>query len=632
MAKLMERLRRRDRAMLSVAGIALAVVGFFALNLFATLEFGAIRLDLTRNGNYTVSRGTKDMLAGVTEPITLRLYSSRALLSRVPGCQAYAQRVRETLEGYARLSGGSIRLEVVDPEPFSPEEDQAAAFGISAVPFDSAGGRGFFGVVGTNSTDDTQVIPLLAPDREPFLEYDLTRLVYDLAHPEKPVLAVLDGSGIGGTPEGGYQPAQMYLQIEQFFDVRLLAGDVAAIDDDAAVLMIVHPYELGDATLLAIDRFVHAGGPALVFVDPLAENKQIQAQMGVPRPDVASNLARLMTAWGVALAPGKVVGDAAAAMRVQTTNNGREVITNYLPWISLGRDAVAPDDPVTAPVEVLRLFSAGALESLAGATTTFEPLVRSSAKSMLIDQFELLDPDPVGLLGRFAPSGQNYVLAARITGDAPSAFPDGLAEGGEATGEAVPGAAHSPIAVIVVGDVDMLEDNAWLSAQGGTDARLAVPIAHNADFVLNALENLAGGAVLAELRGRGLVDRSFTTVKRIRAAAETKYMATVNELSTALDEAQSRLQSLDVGEQTAAGTSLLLTPEQQATVREFRGQVMNLRGQLREVQRALNRDIERLETWVALINIAAVPVLVAVCAGAIALWRTSRRRRAQARA
>jgi ABC-type uncharacterized transport system involved in gliding motility auxiliary subunit len=637
-------LRRMNRGTLTVVGVALAIVCFLAVNLFSTLELGAARLDLTENGLYTLSDSTAAMLKGIKEPVKLRLYSSRQLLESNPALKPYAARVREMLASYVKLSGDRISLEIIDPEPFSPEEDRAAAFGLRGLPYDATGNRGYFGLVGTNTTDDTSTLPFLAPDREAFLEYDLTRLVYDLAHPDKPVVALLDGIGINGGPQSNYRPWQIYAQMQQFFDVRIMAGDIDKIGDDVKALVIVHPHDFSDKTQFAIDQFVLRGGPAMVFVDPLAENMQRNAQMGGPPPNVASNLDRLMKAWGIALSPDKVVGDRRAAMQVQAMSNGRAVITQYLPWLTLDKGALDQNDVVTGQLEVLRLFSAGALVQLPGATTKLVPLVQSSPDSMLIDAQQLqMMPDPAGLMNAFQPSGLSYPIVARVSGPAKSAFPDGppaLPKAADADGTstaataattepAVPALKESsqPINLVVVADVDMLSDEAWLNIQQGGDAQLAAPIAHNADLVINAIENLAGGAALANLRGRGLSSRPFTTIDRIRSEAEAKYLATQEELSKELEGAQKKLASLETDPKAGAGGAVLLTAEQQETVRTFRNQVLTLRAQLREVQRALQQDIEQLQNWVMLANIAAVPAIVAIVALIVALWRRARRQR-----
>src|SRR5262245_13817242 len=641
---MLERLRRMDRGTLTIVGIVLAIVCFFAVNLFAALKLGGDRVDLTANRIYTLSSGTTGMLKAVKEPVRLRFYASRALLDGNPGLKPYAARVRQMLESYAALAHGNITLETIDPEPFSPEEDRASAFGLQGIPYDSSGNRGYFGLVGTNTTDDTGSIAFLNPQREPFLEYDLTRLVYDLAHPEKPVVAVIDGLGINGSPQSNYRPWQLYTEMQEFFDLRMMAGDIDKIGDDVKALMVIHPTGLSGKTQFAIDQYVLHGGPALLFVDPLSEKMLRNAQGGQPPTDFASDLAPLFKAWGVELAPNKVVGDGSAALRVQAQSNGRDVITQYLPWLNLDQSAVDANDVVTSQLQVLRLFSAGALLPIKGASTKLEPLVQSSADSELIDADKLqFMPDPAGLMNEFKPDGQRYAMAGRVTGKVKSAFPDGppLAAATAAAGAQPAAADPAPAArlkesaqlinVMIVTDTDMLADDAWLDVRNGGDPRTAMPVAHNADFVINALENLAGGAALANLRGRGLSERPFTTVERIRTDAETRYLATQDKLSKELDDAQNKLASLETSDKSGA-SSELLNAEQQQTVRDFRNQVMNLRSQLREVRRALNRDIDRLETWVVLVNIAAIPIVMALVALIVALWRRALRRRPRAAA
>jgi ABC-type uncharacterized transport system involved in gliding motility auxiliary subunit len=628
-----------ERRTLTILGVVLAIVCFLAVNLFATLELQSDRLDLTQSRIYTLSQGTKTVLGEMKEPVTLRLYLSRPLTDAQPSLKPYATRVREMLDTYAGLANGRIKLEVVDPEPFSPEEDRATGYGLRGVSYDSAGNAGYFGLVGTNSTDDTDTIPFFAGDREPFLEYDLTRLVYNLAHPEKPVVALIDGIGMAGGPQNGYRPWQVLGQMQQFFNVRTLAGDLDKIDDDVKVLLLVHPHDLSDKTLFAIDQYVLRGGRALVFLDPLAEQMMRNQQMGMPPQGVASNLDKLLKAWGVELVPGKVVGDRGSALQVQAMSNGRDVVTQYLPWLDLGADSLDHNDAVTGELEVLRILSAGALKSTPGATTKLTPLVQSSADAELLDSEELqLMPDPVRLLTDFKPSGERYVLAGRLSGPVKTAFPDGPPPAALAAGAATPPSpapaaflkeSKQPVNLVLVSDADMLADTSWLNMQNVMGSTLGVPIANNADFAINAVENLAGGEALVGLRGRGLSGRPFTTVEKIRDAAEAKYRATEEQLNTQLQDVQTKLASLQTDDK--GNGEQLLTPAQQDTIRQFRSQVLTIRGQLREVQHALRQDIDRLETRLMLANIGLVPLIVAVLALGLAVWRRARAgRRARA--
>ncbi|HET6221507.1 MAG TPA: Gldg family protein, partial [Dongiaceae bacterium] len=455
---------------------------------------------------------------------------------------------------------------------------------------------------------------------------------------------LIDGIGMAGGPQNGYRPWQVLGQMQQFFNVRTLAGDLDKIDDDVKVLLLVHPHDLSDKTLFAIDQYVLRGGHALVFLDPLAEQMMRNQQMGMPPQGVSSNLDKLLKAWGVELVPGKVVGDRGSALQVQAMSNGRDVVTQYLPWLDLGADSLDHNDAVTGELEVLRILSAGALRSTQGATTKLTPLVQSSADAELLDSEALqLMPDPVRLLTDFKPSGERYVLAGRLSGPVKTAFPDGppaVAPAAPATGTtgATPPSpaptaflkeSKQPINLVLVSDADMLADTSWLNMQNVMGSTLGVPIANNADFAINAVENLAGGEALVGLRGRGLSGRPFTTVEKIRDAAEAKYRATEEQLNTQLQDVQTKLASLQTDDK--GNGEQLLTPAQQDTIRQFRSQVLTIRGQLREVQHALRQDIDRLETRLMLANIGLVPALVALAALGLAVWRRVRAgRRARA--
>src|SRR5688500_9806163 len=233
-----------DRRRLPVVGVALAVVCFLALNTFGGLSLRNLRLDLTENRQFTLSEGTERLLAGIEEPITLRLYASKALREANPFLGSYADRVHDLLRTYADAAGGKIAVEYIDPEPFSPEEDRAVGFGLQPVALDAGGTSGYLGVAGTNSTDDVDVLPVLSPEREAFLEYDLTRMVNNLAHPDKPVVALVSSLPVNGDPAMQYRPWQVMQELGQFFDVRFMGGDIQRFEDDVDALMLVHPQAL----------------------------------------------------------------------------------------------------------------------------------------------------------------------------------------------------------------------------------------------------------------------------------------------------------------------------------------------------------------------------------------------------
>src|SRR5215470_371796 len=255
----------------------LGAVVFVCLNIVSAQVFRNARVDLTQQHLYSLSQGTRTMLGDLKEPLHFRLFMSSGLTKQAPQLAAFAGRVRALLDSYVAAAKGNIILEVIDPRPFSEDEDRAVAFGIDG--FTGTGGqRLFFGLAATNSTTGRATIRAFAPDREAFLEYDLTRLVSELGRRGKPVVALLDGLGLAGNPMMRLPEQQVLTQMKQFFDVQPVSVEVEKLPDDTRALMVVHPQDLNEKTLYTIDQWVMAGNATMIFVDPFAEN-----QLG-PRP------------------------------------------------------------------------------------------------------------------------------------------------------------------------------------------------------------------------------------------------------------------------------------------------------------------------------------------------------------
>lgn len=610
-----------DRNRLAALSIGLAAILFLSVTLLLRNTLPAARLDLTEQGLFTLSDGTRQTLAKLEEPVRVRLYASRGLLEQAPQLSTYAERVRELLGTYAALSNGRLVLEIIDPEPYSPEEDRAVAFGLRGVPLGGGAGRGFFGLAATNSTDDQEIIEFLAPERESYLEYDLTRIVHALASPGKPAVAVIDGLGLNGGPTTGWQPLQVQAQLAPFFEMTTLGGDIDRIDPKTAVLLVIHPQNLSDRTLYAIDQYVLGGGRALVFVDPLLEG-QAMPRPGMPPQPTESDLPKLFGAWGVEFSSAQVVGDRRNALEVQTVSDGRPVVARHLAWLAIQQDGLNPNEPAVAALSNLTLTSAGAFSLKDGATATLVPLVSSSADSSPL-ALDLVAPgaDITRMAAGFRPGGKSHILAGRLEGTLNTAFPDGPPQGAPADAkEKHLATSAKPASVVLVGDADLLTDRTWIQVRDLFGQRVGMPFADNAAFAANLLETLAGADALVGLRSRGQSARPFEKVRALQAAADERFRATEQELMAKLREAEDRLAKLSTPEQGDA----LLTPEQQAEIERFRAEMLETRAKLREVQHALHADIDALETRVVLLNTVAVPLLVALL-GAAWLLRRPRR-------
>ena len=601
------------RVIYSGAGLLLIALAFLAFNIVSGLAFTNARLDLTEQKLYTLSDGTRSILDELESPIELQFFYSDAAVRELVALRNYARRVEELLRAYERAAGGQLKLRVIDPQPFSEEEDRAAELGLQAVPLDRGGDKVYFGLAGSNAEGNTQTIPFFPLDQEEFLEYEISRLLQSLSAPQLPVVGVLSGLQINGGFDMRSQqatPPWMVLEnIRQLFHIESLKPDIDLIPPHVSTLLLVHPKQLPEQTLHAIDQFVLRGGKLLAFVDPFSEADPGSAMgPGGFAEDRASELEPLLRAWGLRMPADQVVADAAYAMSVGVGAERRAV--RHPGWLSLPRQALDAEDVTTAALESLTLASSGYLEPLEGATTRFTPLLRSSGYAMPVEAGRLaMLQNPEELLRGLEPTGEHYTLAARIQGPAKTAYPEGI-EGQEQGLKESAG-----INVIVVADTDLLSDRMWVQVQDFFGQRLPQPWADNGSFVVNALDNLSGSDALISVRSRGRSARPFVVVEELQRQAENRFREKEEVLQARLAETEEQLaelQSLDPEQ------SLELTPEQQAALQGYMQEKLRIRKELREVRYQLNADIDALGRTLKFLNIALVPLLLTL--GVLGLW------------
>jgi ABC-type uncharacterized transport system involved in gliding motility auxiliary subunit len=635
-----DKIRNTDRAALAWATVVLSIVFFISFNTLVNTVFTSTRLDLTEDKLFTLSDGTREVLAELEEPIDLRFYYSEKFDEIGPDIARHSDRVRELLDEYERLSEGKVRVEIFDPQPFSTEEDLAVSDGLQGLPFDQSGARAYFGVSGTNSTDDIDSIGYLAPERSPFLEHDITRLISNLADPEKPIVAVLTDLAMQGTQFDDFTPWLTIDGMRQFFNVKFLDKDATELPEDISILVVVGAHTIQDELLYEMDQFVMNGGPALIFADPFAESMALSGPAAgqLPPPGVAqAAIEPLLNAWGVTVERGQFVANLDDAVRVgfPDPENGQQVAVDYVAWLDMQGARFSQDDAITAQLQRIVVSSSGAFMSAEGAETTLEPLIFTTANSDLMSAFDVSQqPNPIALRDKFESQDTVFNLAARLTGPVKSAFPNGPSakalEGidDEAKKDEVR-AAHKtvgvkPANIILVGDADMLADQNWAQVRDVAGERVTVPTANNADFFINALDNLRGKQGLVSLRGRGLAIRPFQVIVEMRNEADNKFRSKEQELLGRIAEVQLSIERMQREEQT---TGVLLTSQQQAEIDKFRLAMLDQRKELRDVQRSLREDVESLQRDVRLINIWAVPILIALLAMILAVIRRIRRAR-----
>ncbi len=661
---------RLDRKTLAWGAIALAAVLTLSVNLISSLVFKNVRADVTADRLFTISDGTKNVLAKIDEPIDVRVYYTRKLGEVAPLFGKYFERVKALLEQYRDLSNGKLQLTFIEPEAFSDAEDVAVASGLRGVRLNQDGETGYFGLVASNTTDNDATIEFFSPDRERFLEYDLTKLIGGLANPKKHIVGLIAGVPIDGGAANPMmpmrQPSRPWMvmdQIREFFQVKTLQPDIKSVPDDIDVLMLVQPEHLTADAAYAIDQFALRGGRVLAFVDPVAETSSMGPPgMGMPPAGPDAELLKLLKTWGVGFDGAKVAGDPALARRVQFGGGRRPIVTDYLGWLEIDKAQINDKDPVTAGVERLNLASSGFLTKADGATTTVQPIIETTPRAGELEADKLrFQPDPIALMRGFKSGGKPLMLAARISGEAKSAFPDGRPKPPEPKADAAkdgkdskdsgdkekkaeekkaetpkteakdakpaepdkPFIASGKVNVVVVADSDMLNDQFWVDVRDFLGQQVAVPQAHNAAFVVNTLENLSGGEMLAGLRGRGINDRPFELVNDIRREAERRFREKEQTLVAQLKELQDKVSKMET--KGGEGGAILLSDKDKQTIENARSEMIGVRRELRDVKLALRQDIDRLGGWLKFFNIAAVPLAIGF--GGLALGLVQRRRR-----
>ncbi len=562
-----------------------------------------------------------NLIESIEEPITLSFYFSEDASADFPMVRNYARRVQELLDEMAAQSDGNLTIERIDPAPFSEQEDDAARYGLEGVPTGRGGDSLYLGIAGTNLLDGLEVLPFLSPARESFLEYELARMIYSLSQPDLPKVGLITGLPMsGGFDMQTRQPREpwaIYTQINQQFAIETIDSTATALPTDIDVLALVHPKELSESMMRAIDAFVLGGGRLLVFVDPYAEVDQgsdPSDPMAGLTAERDSGLDELFAAWGVDYDRTQFVADLGQALQV-SLQQGRPPV-RHPAIIGVSAENLDSDDVVTGELETINLSSAGAIALTDDSPLTLQPLIQSSAQSGLLDAERLrFLADPTELIAEVAPGDEHLTIAARLSGTVSSAFAE---EGADQlpSGE---------INVIVVADADLLADRYWVQRQQFFGQTLLNPFANNGDFVINAIDNLLGNADLISVRSRATSTRPFHLVDDLRREAEQNLRATEQGLEAELAETEQRLTDL---QQARGDTDLsVLTAEQEAEIDRFVEQRIDIRRQLRQVRRDLDRDIEALGTRVKAINIALMPALVTL----FALWMAWRRRREQSR-
>jgi ABC-type uncharacterized transport system involved in gliding motility auxiliary subunit len=590
----------------SSVNLFLIVVVFFALVFVNNQLLSPLRLDLTENQVYSLSQGSKQVLKEIDEPINLYFFFSDKASKNMTSLRNYANRVESLLTEYETFAKGKLKLQVLDPQAFSEQEDQADQFGLTAANIGVAGEAIYMGLAATNALDEQEVIAFFDPQKEGFLEYEISKLIYQLSEPEPVNVTLITDLAIKGGQNpmtGQVDPAWTFLtQLEQLYKLEQLSSEAINVPDDTDVLLLVHPKEYTDALLFAIDQFALSGGKILAFLDAHNESDPIAMMAGTMPSGNSSNLQRLLSAWGVEFDSDNVLLDAMAGLDIRTQNGG---VTRHFGFVGFTSDQLDREDLLTSNLEVINGASFGVFKKIADAETTWLPLIQSTQNSDLMNtETYAMTQDPEELAKAYQSENQSYVLAARLSGQANSAF-EQVPEGADQTAIIT---STDKLNVILVGDTDMLADRFWVQQSSFFGQTIYTPFANNGDFITNAVENLGGSDALISIRSRGVFSRSFSRVDELTVIAEQKFRDQELILQQQLDDTEQQL--LELQNQQVEGGALVISPEQQLAIDEFMQKKVTIRKSLRDVRHQLDKDIESLGNWLKLINIALAPLIL----------------------
>ena len=617
--------------------VVLLFVGLVLVNYLASKV--PARLDTTADSIYSLSAGTKAMLGKIEEPVVIDLYFSKDASGLPIRYKNYATRVQEMLRQYVRGGRGKLTLNVINPRADTPDEEKATAAGLTPQVSQQGGEQFFFGLVVTQA-DQQKNIPAFAPQREQFLEYDLSKLVYSVQQINKPKLGLLTSLPLQGTNPQEMQmmmmmrrqpqPSQMIIgELEQSFTIVKIEDAATELPADLAALAVIHPQNVAPKLQFAIDQFLLGGKPVFLAVDPASQHFKRQANpqqqmMGQPTPNVSSDLPVLLSAYGIAYDSQKIVGDIENPLPVGGANN---TVVRMPTWLSLRKENFSAKALPTAQLNTAWFIESGSISAKPGSTLTFTPLIETSAQAGDIPSMMLQFAQPDDIAKQITPSGKK-TIAALVTGKFKSAFPDGApkdepkpddkkdgaaAPSPRPTGEALK-ESKSNSTLFVIADTDWLFDDYSLRKLNFFGQTAVEPYNDNLSFAANTLEFLGGSQDLIGIRGKGSSLRPFTVVRAMEIEAQKKYQEKLTSLDARLAEVQKKLGEMQA--KKGEGNRLVATPEMAKAIADFQKQQAVMSGERRQIRRALREDIDGLEKKLLTLNLLATPVLV----GAFGFW------------
>jgi len=627
----------------------------------------ALRIDMTQEKLYNLSGGTKSVLKKLNQPLTLKLYytktATRKARDEIRYYNHYYNFVKDLLAEYARSSKGMVKVQIIDPRPYSEQEESALRYGLRRLPITTEENF-FFGLVLQTEFGVVKTIPFFSPQRQNFVEYDISHLIDMAITREKKRIGILSSLPVMGQDESGYMAALRQMQglpsrppwtivqqLKQGYDVTRIETDVEKIED-IDILLVIHPKNLPDKTLFAIEQFVLKGGRAIICVDPHCFVDNTTGQMGRQQGQPSSNLNKLLRRWGVEMPEGQFAGDRSMALSAQMEQNRR--MQKLIGYLLVSDKCFNRDNVVTANLNEVRILFAGVLNKTSpsedkesGKQNKIIPLLQTTNRGNSWSASSPLDwvrINPEKFMGYFEDGTEPVVMGCLIKGVFESAFPDGVEvtvkssedktteksdnpdkqDKEEPTTKKLTGLtrAEQECAVMVFSDVDFLSD---MMAFRDTIFGMKVAVGNNSDLLFNALDDFSGSSDLIGIRSRGNFERPFVVVNKIRQEAQKKWASKVTSMQAEIERIKKELDQVQAS--AGQGQEKLLRDSIVDKQRQLHLKLRQAQGDLLEVKKKRYESIEQLGTMLQNLNMWSAPAVILAIAILLSIRQSILRRR-----
>lgn len=614
------------RAILGIIAVILIVI--FSNWLVRSTSLGNRSLDLTENKRHTLTEGTKSILGELRDPVIIRYYATRKSEAMPRHVKNYMRKVDDLLNRYRELAKGRIRIEHLDPQPDTDAEDSANLDGISGQRVNEE--NLYFGL-SLSCLDQQTALPFLDPDDETMLEYHLSSAIANVTTFEKKSIGLMTTLLMAGKPaskpnQKAQAPWIVYQQLQQRYQLKNLGMNPESLNpENTPVLLLVHPANISAHTEYLIDQYLLKGGIIIACLDSYAMTAQTDPTTGMVVK--ASHLPKLLPRWGIGMDSTSVIADGKFP---SDFGENRRLYAH----LALTKDAISSEDEIiTRGFESLYLPLAAGFTINQRSDLKIDKLIESSTESLLIPANNSSKPDP-GLFTRQRPSGKKFIIAMRLQGLFPSAFPEGdpATQNPEGAAKAHDQDEPPPLGMVTPaslqkstspGTVYLLSDADFLYDIAGFDTAKNEPFAinNNAALLFNILDQSTGSKHLIGSRSRAATTRPFTIIKEMETEFAQELQEDVAKARSAMTEIVTQLQLIQ--QQRAANKTVIPSREEQESYNQLIAKQIQLRSELREKEKNLRRKKDQLYNKITWLTVASTPLFVAITG--LCVWAYRRR-------